>query len=269
MATHFGLLDFKIPIFGIYGACSNCGEGLSLAAMCTAAGYCDYAAAVTSSHFASAEKQFRFPLQYAALRNLSATWTVTGSGAFVVGRKPVSGSKSGTGATVGHGGRSCMGSMVDAAITGITTGQIVDYGIKDAANMGACMAPAAMQCIRQNFLDFGRTASDYDRIITGDLGTVGREILLDLMDKEGYDISANHEDCGMIIYDGESQGTGAGGSGCGCSAVTLSAYYLPKIRSGELKRILFVPTGALLSPVSSNEGKSIPGIAHAIVIEGE
>jgi stage V sporulation protein AD len=235
---------------------------------------------VTSSHFASAEKQFRFPLQYAAIRNLASTWTVTGSGAFIVGRKPGNGGRSDDSATIGRGSKSVdgtavgsgrgsgTGSMVDAAITGITTGRIVDYGIKDAANMGACMAPAAMQCIRQNFLDFDRGADDYDRIITGDLGTVGREILLDLMNKEGYDISAKHEDCGILIYDGESQGTGAGGSGCGCSAVTLSAYYLPKIRSGELKRILFVPTGALLSPVSSNEGKSIPGIAHAIVIEG-
>ncbi len=244
IASSFGLRDFKIPFFGLYGACSTCGESLSLAAMSVAAGYADLVVAVTSSHFASAEKQFRFPLEYANQRPMSATWTVTGSGAFVLGKEK---------------GR--------AKITGITTGLIEDYGIKDSMNMGAAMAPAARSVIRQNLLDFDRKPEDYDLIITGDLGTVGQKILLKLLKEDKYDISQVHRDCGIEIFDGKRQGTGAGGSGCGCSAVTLSAYYLKQIEKGALKRILFVPTGALLSTVSFNEGMSIPGIAHAVVIE--
>lgn len=244
IATSFGVLDFQVPLFGLYGACSTCGESLSLAAMCVAAGYADYVAAMTSSHFASAEKQFRFPLQYANKRPLCATWTVTGSAAFIVGKE-----------------------KGIAKITGITTGKIVDFGVKDSMNMGAAMAPAAKDVIKQHFEDFGRDASDYDRIITGDLGKVGQEILLDLLLKDGYDISKVHMDCGIEIYNAEEQNTGAGGSGCGCSAVTLSAYFLKQITDGTLHRILFVPTGALLSTVSFNEGMSVPGIAHAVVIE--
>ena len=233
MATSFGVLDFQVPLFGLYGACSTCGESLSLGAMCVAAGYADHVVTMTSSHFASAEKQFRFPLEYANQRPKSATWTVTGS----------------------------------AKITGITTGKIVDFGIKDSMNMGAAMAPAAKEVIRQHFEDFGRSEKEYDRIITGDLGTVGQKILIDLLLKDGYDISKIHSDCGIEIFDAESQNTGAGGSGCGCSAVTLSAYFLKQIEDGTLKRILFVPTGALLSTVSFNEGMTVPGIAHAVVIE--
>ncbi len=252
IASSFGLKTFEIPLFGVYGACSTCGEALSLAAMTLAAGYADRAAAVTSSHFASAEKQFRFPLEYANQRPMSATWTVTGSGAFVL---------------------SSMNVVQDeevrpvARIAGITTGRIVDYGIKDSMNMGAAMAPAAAALIEQNLKDFKREPEYYDRIVTGDLGTIGQEILIDLLAKKGYDISAIHEDCGIKIFDADSQGTGAGGSGCGCSAVTLSAYYLPLLEKEELQRILFVPTGALLSPVSFNEGQSVPGIAHGVVIE--
>ena len=238
IATSFGLMDFKIPLFGLYGACSTCGESLSLGAMCVAAGYADCVAAVTSSHFASAEKQFRFPLEYANQRPKSATWTVTGSGAFILGKE-----------------------KSKAKITGITTGVIEDYGIKDSMNMGAA--------IRQHFKDFDRKPEDYDLIITGDLGTIGQEILIKLLKDDRYDISQVHRDCGIEIYDSKTQGTGAGGSGCGCSAVTLSAYYLKQIKEGVLKRILFVPTGALLSTVSFNEGMSVPGIAHAVVIEHE
>lgn len=246
IASSFGLRDFRIPLFGLYGACSTCGESLSLAAMSVAADYADLVVAVTSSHFASAEKQFRFPLEYANQRPMSATWTVTGSGAFVLGKQ-----------------------KAKAKITGITTGIIEDYGIKDSMNMGAAMAPAARSVIRQNLLDFDRKPEDYDLIITGDLGTVGQEILLKLLKDDKYDISQVHRDCGIEIFDGKKQGTGAGGSGCGCSAVTLSAYYLKQIETGALKRILFVPTGALLSTVSFNEGMSVPGIAHAVVIEHE
>ena len=246
IASSFGLRDFRIPLFGLYGACSTCGESLSLAAMSVAAGYADLAVAVTSSHFASAEKQFRFPLEYANQRPKSATWTVTGSGAFVLGKEKRT-----------------------AKITGITTGIIEDYGIKDSMNMGAAMAPAARSVIRQNLQDFNRQPEDYDLIITGDLGTVGQAILIKLLKDDRYDISQVHRDCGIEIFDGKTQGTGAGGSGCGCSAVTLSAYYLRQIETGALKRILFVPTGALLSTVSFNEGMSVPGIAHAVVIEHE
>ena len=244
IATSFGVVDFEVPLFGLYGACSTCGESLSLGAMCVAAGYADYVVAMTSSHFASAEKQFRFPLQYANKRPLSATWTVTGSAAFVLGK-----------------------TKSRAKITGITTGKIVDFGVKDSMNMGAAMAPAAREVIRQHFLDFGTKPSDYDRIITGDLGTVGQEILIDLLRKDGYDIEGVHTDCGIEIYDAQKQNTGAGGSGCGCSAVTLSARYLKEIETGTLNKILFVPTGALLSTVSFNEGMTVPGIAHAVVIE--
>lgn len=244
IATSFGLMGFGIPLFGLYGACSTCGESMSLAAMCVAAGHADLVAAVTSSHFASAEKQFRFPLEYANQRPKSATWTVTGSGAFLIGKE-----------------------KSNVRICGVTTGTIEDYGVKDSMNMGAAMAPAAHAVIRQHFEDFKRGPKDYDLIITGDLGTVGQEILIKLLNDEKYDISQNHRDCGIEIFDGKTQGTGAGGSGCGCSAVTLSAYYLKQLQEGSLKRILFVPTGALLSTVSFNEGMSVPGIAHAVVIE--
>lgn len=244
IATYFGLESFGIPWFGLYGACSTCGEALALAAMTVAGGYADYTAAVTSSHFASAEKQFRFPLAYGNQRPLSATWTVTGSGAFVLGK------------TGGH-----------VRVTGITAGKVTDFGVQDAMNMGACMAPAACDTIAGHFRDFGRGPLDYDKIITGDLGYVGQEILLNLLKKEGYDISQKHMDCGIEIYDRETQDTHAGGSGCGCSATVLSALILPNLRKGIWKQVLFVPTGALMSPVSFNEGQSVPGIAHGIILE--
>ncbi len=244
IATTFGLLELNIPLFGLYGACSTAGESLSLAAMAVAAGYGENVLAVTSSHFASAEKQFRFPLEYANQRPLSATWTVTGSGAFVLGTR-----------------------RGKVRVTGITTGKVVDYGIKDSMNMGAAMAPAACDTIYQHLQDFQRQPGDYDKIVTGDLGTVGQEILIRLLEEKGVDISKVHMDCGIEIFDSEEQNTNAGGSGCGCSAVTLSALLLPQLEKGTYKRILFVPTGALLSTVSFNEGQSIPGIAHAVVLE--
>ena len=256
IASSFGLKSFEIPLFGLYGACSTCGEALALSAMTVAAGYADHVAAVTSSHFASAEKQFRFPLEYANQRPVSATWTVTGAGAFIVA---AAGSVK-LSAADGRG-------MPMARITAVTTGKIVDYGVKDAMNMGAVMAPAAAELIAQNLTDFDRRPEDYDRIVTGDLGEVGHEILLDLLKEKGFDLSGMHEDCGMLIFDNEKQGTGSGGSGCGCAASTLAAHFLPRLASGGYKRILFVPTGALMSPVSFNEGQSIPGIAHGIVLE--
>lgn len=245
IASSFGLMDFEIPFFGLYGACSTMGESMSLAAMNVAAGYADNVIALTSSHFASAEKQFRYPLEYGSQRPLCATWTVTGSGGVIIS--------------------SCIKSGI--RIAGITTGKIVDYGITDSMNMGAAMAPAACDSIYTNFMDFGVTPDYYDAIYTGDLGKVGRTILLDLMQEKGFDISSIHHDCGIEIFDDRYQDTHSGGSGCGCSAVTLCAHILRKIEEGFYKRVLFVPTGALMSTISYNEGQSVPGIAHCVVIE--
>lgn len=244
IATTFGVMEYKIPLFGLYGACSTAGESLALAAMTVAAGYAEHAIAATSSHFASAERQFRYPLEYAGQRPLSSTWTVTGSGAFMV-----SSQKS------------------NIKIAGITTGRVVDYGVKDSMNMGAAMAPAAADLIERALKDFEYKPQDFDLIATGDLGKIGRELLLDLLDKKGIHIGQEHKDCGMMIFDLQNQEVGSGGSGCGCSAVTLAAEILPKLEIGALKRVLFVPTGALLSTVSFNEGNSIPGIAHGIIFE--
>ena len=243
-ASSFGIAGMGIPFYGLFGACSTIGESLSLGAMSVAAGYGEHILCATSSHFASAEKEFRFPLGYANQRPLSSTWTVTGSGAFLVGKK-----------------------KSRVRISGVTIGKIVDYGLKDSQNMGACMAPAACDTILQNLMDFGRGEKDYDRIITGDLGYVGQSILFDLLRKKGLDIKENHMDCGMTIFDQQTQHTNSGGSGCGCAAITLAAYIMPQLISGEWKRILFVPTGALMSTVSFNEGESVPGIAHGIVLE--
>ncbi len=248
IASTFGIKDMDIPTFGLYGACSTCGESLSLASMTVAAGYADCVVAATSSHYGSAEKQFRFPLEYGNQRPLSATWTVTGSGAFVVAND--------------NSDRPC-----DICITGITTGKIVDYGIKDSFNMGACMAPAAADVIYQNLNDFKIKPTYYDRIITGDLGKIGKKILLELLDKNGIDISKQHMDCGIEIFYNEEQDTHSGGSGCGCSAITLAGYIMKQLKEEVWKRVLFVPTGALLSTVSYNEGQNIPGIAHAVMIE--
>lgn len=247
MATSFGVESFRIPLFGLFGACSTCGEALSLGAMAVAGGFAKNVLSVTSSHFASAEKEFRFPLEYGGQRPPSATWTVTGSGAFVL-----SGEK---------------GQDAVAVITGITTGRIVDYGIKDNLNMGCTMAPAAAELIWQHFQDFNSKPEEYDQIITGDLGVVGQRVLLDLLKEKGCDIQGRHMDCGIEIFDGKKQNTGAGGSGCGCCAVMLSAYILKKIQEGTWRRVLFVPTGALLSKTSFNEGNSVPGIAHGVVLE--
>lgn len=243
-ASSYNLAQLDVPVYGLFGACSTMGEALSLASMAVAGDFAEYAMALTSSHFASAEKEFRFPLAYGNQRPLSATWTVTGSGACVLSKE-----------------------KSRAAVTGVTTGKIVDFGLKDSMNMGACMAPAACDTICTNLQDFGRHPDEYDRIITGDLGSVGQHILFDLLEKQGYDIKRQHLDCGMLIFDDAVQDTHAGGSGCGCSAVVFASYILPRIISGEWKRVLFVPTGALMSKVSFAEGQTVPGIAQAVVVE--
>ena len=255
-ASSFGLLDFQVPLFGLYGACSTMGESLCMAAMTVAGGMAHTAAALASSHYASAQKQFRFPLEYGNQRPYAATWTVTGCGAVILAE------------------HSSMGICSEkirpyACVTSATVGKIVDYGVKDSMNMGAVMAPAAADTILQHMQDTGTEALDYDRIITGDLGTVGKEILIDLLKRNQVDITDNHMDCGIEIYDAASQDTHAGGSGCGCSAVVLCGSILKKLSIREWKRVLFVPTGALFSPVSFNQGQSIPGIAHAVVLEAE
>lgn len=244
IGTTFGLMEFEIPVFGLYGACSTMGESMALASMCVNAGYAQRVIALASSHFAGAEKQFRYPLEYGNQRPLSASWTVTGCGSLIIGSEE---------------------SYVK--IAGITTGKVVDYGVKDSMNMGACMAPAAADLIYANFMDLDVNADYYDMIITGDLGSVGQKILIELLKDKGYDISNKHMDCGIMIFNEETQDTHAGGSGCGCSAVVLCCYILKQLEKKRWKRVLFVPTGALLSTVSFNEGKSVPGIAHGIILE--
>lgn len=246
-ASNFGTASFGIPHMGVYGACSTCGETLGLGTMAISGGMAEDVICVTSSHFASAEKEFRYPLAYGNQRPPSATWTVTGGAAFVLTSR------------VDKGNR--------AQITGVTNGKIVDYGIKDSLNMGVCMAPAACDLIAANLKDFGRKPEEYDRIITGDLGLVGQRALIDLLKEKNIDIEAQHMDCGIEIYDCNTQDVGSGGSGCGCSAVTLSAYILKMLEEGVWKRVLFVPTGALLSKTSFNEGMTVPGVAHGVVLE--
>ncbi len=250
VATSFGVESFDIPFFGLYGACSTMGEAMMLGAMAAGAGYADRVLALASSHFASAERQFRFPLAYGNQRPQSTTWTVTGCGCVMI-----------------EGNERSEGK--DPCISAVTPGKIVDMQVRDSMNMGAAMAVAAVDTILQNFRDLNRKPSDYDRIITGDLGMVGQEILLDFMREAGQDISSIHMDCGIEMFDPKTQDTHSGGSGCGCSATVLCAYILPKIQAGEWKRVMFVPTGALLSQISFNEGQNVPGIAHGVVIEGK
>ena len=251
IATSFGIAELQIPLFGVYGACSTMGESMTIGAILVEGGFADKVLSITSSHFAGAEKQFRFPLDYGNQRPYSASWTVTGSGAVIISDKSAK-KKAGE---------------KDIIITGVTSGKIVDYGIKDSMNMGAAMAPAAFETIKQNFEDFNIQPDYYDKIITGDLGHIGKDILLELLKEKDYDITDRYMDCGIEIFDGDAQDTHAGGSGCGCSAVTLTAYVIKQLKEGVWKRVLFVPTGALLSQVSFNEGNTIPGIAHAVMIE--
>lgn len=242
----FGLRELDIPFFGVYGACSTMIESLSLSAAMIDGGFADNTAAVTSSHFCTAERQYRTPLAYGGQRTPTAQWTVTGAGALVL-------SSNSTG----------------PYITEITTGKICDMGVKDANNMGGAMAPAAYDTLLAHFKDSGKKPSDYDLILTGDLGKVGREILIELIAKDGYDISKNYNDCGCMIYDLQEQDVHSGGSGCGCIASVLCGHILKRMNNGELKNVLAIGTGALLSPTSSLQGESVPGIAHAAAIHCE
>lgn len=245
ISAGFGLRELEIPFFGIYGACSTMIEGISLASLLLGGGFAERAVAVTSSHFCTAERQYRNPLEYGGQRTPSAQWTVTGAGAAVLQRGTCD---SGIG------------------VTHITTGKIVDMGIKDANNMGGAMAPAAYDTIKTHFLETGIQPSDYDLIVTGDLGTIGAEILVELLGQDGIDISKNYKDCGCMIYDIEKQDVHAGGSGCGCIGTVLCGHLMKELKCGNIKSLLAVGTGALLSPTSSLQGESVPGIAHAVAI---
>ncbi|NLW22129.1 MAG: stage V sporulation protein AD [Tissierellia bacterium] len=244
ISSSYTARQLEIPYFGLYGACSTMTESLSLGAMIIDGGFADKVVCATSSHFSSAERQFRFPLEYGSQRPFTSQWTVTGAGATVL-------------SATGNG----------PYITYITTGKIKDYGIKDANNMGGAMAPAAIDTISQHFKDTGYSPKDYDLIITGDLALVGKRILLDLMKREGYDLSEVYSDCGLKIFDGEKQDTHAGGSGCGCAAVVFNGYIYKEMLKRNLNRVLLVATGALHSPLSILQGESIPAIAHAVTID--
>ena len=244
--TSYGIREYGIPFIGLYGACSTMALGLSMASYMLDGGYADYCTAVTSSHFCSAEKQFRFPLEYGGQRPPSAQWTVTGAACAVLG-------KTGKGPKV-----EC-----------ITNGKIVDMGITDANNMGAAMAPAAADTLLAHFKDTGRTPDDYDVILSGDLGMIGKSVVVDMLAKEGYDMSRNYNDCGLIIFDREKQDTHAGGSGCACAGLTFCGYVYKLLQKKQLSRVLFMATGALQSTLSVQQGESMPGIAHAVSIVNE
>lgn len=249
IGTSFGIRDLEIPFAGLYGACSTMALSMALASVLVDSGAVNYAVASTSSHFASAERQFRLPLEYGGQRPPSAQRTATASGASVIAA-----SKSNL-----------------PCVEAVIFGKITDYGIKDANNMGAAMAPAAAGTIA-SFLEDTRTSpTDYDLILTGDLGKIGSELLIELLKKDyGYDISSVHGDCGLMIYDLEKQDVHSGGSGCGCSGAVVNSYIMRKLKEKKLKRVFFVGTGALLSPTSSMQGESIPSIAHGVLlISGE
>lgn len=244
ISSTFSARELKIPFYGLYGACSTMTESLGLAAMMIDGGYADYTIAATSSHFCSAERQFRFPLEHGNQRPPSSQWTVTGSGAAVLG-------------SVGNG----------PYVTYVTTGRVMDFGEKDANNMGAAMAPAAADTIIRHFKDTGFTPESYDLIITGDLGKIGRQLAVEIVQKNNYDIAPRFTDCGIEIFDLSRQDVHSGASGCGCSAVVFCGYLYKEMQKGNLNRILLISTGALMSPTSSQQGESIPGIAHAVTIE--
>ena len=245
IGSSFTLRNTNIPHLGLYGACSTMAESLLMAAMCVGGGFSDRVVAMTSSHFASSERQYRFPLGYGGQRTPTAQWTVTGSGAALV-------------CSAGKGPK----------IHSCTIGTVKDLGVKDANNMGAAMAPAAFETIRAHFEDMGVGPEDFDLIVTGDLGQVGKEALLELAKREGISLGGKLTDCGTLVFDRQKQDVHAGGSGCGCSAITLCSHLLDELDKGKLKRILFCGTGALLSPTSTQQGLPIPGVCHAVCIHG-
>ena len=243
-ASTFGLREMGIPLLGQFGACSTMGQTMAMAALFVDSGAADLCGAVTSSHFCTAERQFRYRLEYGGQRTPTSQWTATASGAVVVG----------------HGGKGVR-------VTAVCVGRVQDLGVTDANNMGAAMAPAAADTLSRFFEDTATRPKDYDLIATGDLGLVGSRLCRELIAKKGYTLGENYTDCGLLLFDRASQDVHAGGSGCGCSAAVLCCHILPAMERGELRRVLFAPTGALMSPTSSQQGESIPGICHAVLLE--
>ena len=246
IGTAFGLRDFQIPFFGLYGACSTMGESLALGSLLLSGGHARTAACMTSSHYCTAERQYRMPVPYGSQRTPTAQWTATAAGCCILGDQ-------------GDG----------PYITHVTCGKIVDMGITDVNNMGAAMAPAAYDTLSALFRETKTGPGDYDLIVTGDLGALGHAIVTDLFHRDGVDLSRNYQDCGLLLYDLEKQDMHAGGSGCGCSASMMCGHFLGRVQSGELKRILYCATGALMSPTMVQQGGSIPGIAHCVEISSE
>ncbi len=242
-SSSFGLREFGVPLVGIFGACSTMAEGLGLAAVMIDGSFSSLCAAITSSHFCSAERQFRTPLEYGSQRTPTTQWTVTGSGAAIL-------SNTGVGPFITH----------------YTVGKIVDLGVKDQNNMGAAMAPAAHSTLSAFFEDTKTSPSDYDLIVTGDLGKYGHELVTDLLRTDGIRFTGNFNDCGLMVFDLEKQDVHGGGSGCGCSAVTLCGKILNSMKSGLLNKVIFAGTGALLSPMTTMQGESVPGICHLVCI---
>lgn len=245
IGSSFSLRNTGLPHIGLYGACSTMAEGLLMASMAVGGGFADKVVAMTSSHFASSERQYRFPLGYGGQRTPTSQWTVTGAGAALV-------------CAAGAGPK----------ITSCTIGTVTDLGIKDANNMGAAMAPSVLQTLKAHFQDMNTTPEDYDLIVTGDLGQLGKELLLELSRENGIPLGGKITDCGTLVFDNTTQDVHAGGSGCGCSAITLCGYFLEQLNAGKIKKMLFCGTGALLSPTSTQQGLPIPGICHAVCIEG-
>ena len=244
VGSTFGLRDSQVPFFGLYGACSTMAESLSLGAMLLDGGFARQLCCMTGSHFCSAERQFRAPLEYGGQRTPTAQWTVTGAGALIL-------KNSGSGPHVTH----------------VTTGRIVDAGIVDGNNMGAAMAPAAYDTLKAHFEDTGRDPSYYDAVLTGDLGAFGHKILEDFFRGDGVCFDKVFTDCGMLIFNVSHQDTHCGGSGCGCAASVLCGHILKLMQEGTWNRVLFAATGALMSPTTAQQGESIPGICHAVAIE--
>lgn len=247
-SSSYGLRGLELPFLGIYGACSTMSEGLLLASILTDSGAGSHFAAATSSHFSTAERQFRFPLSYGAQRTPTAQWTCTASGAAVLSAIPQAGAPRVTGGCIGF---------------------IRDLGVTDANHMGAAMAPAAADTYARWFQATGTKPNDYDAIVTGDLGIIGSELFCDLLMKQGYDAVSVHQDCGAKMFDPETQDTHAGGSGCGCAGSLLCGYFLKQLEHGTMRRILFAATGALLSPMLVQQGESIPSISHLVELQAD
>ena len=244
-ASAYTLREVDVPFAGLYGACSTMAEALGLAACLAAAGFVNHAAAMTSSHFCAAERQFRTPLVYGGKRAPTAQWTATAAGCCILAGK-------------GQG----------PFVKSVTFGRVRDYESKDINNMGAAMAPAAAETILRHCADTKRTPGDFDAVFTGDLGIVGTRLLKEILEKEGLKLD-NHQDCGLLLYDIDSQDVQAGGSGAGCSASVLCAHVLPALRAGKLKKVLFLSTGALMSQITFLQGESIPGVAHLVELASE